>query len=1051
MKIKLLILSRLKFIFALLLFLSAFHGQKMYAQGTPVTITGQITDFDDKLTLPGVTINEKGTQGGTSTDIDGNFTLQVSSANAIIEVSYIGYKTEEIALNGRTSITVELVSDSKNLDEVVVVGYGTVKKGDLTGTVSTISSKDVTARNTTSALEAIQGNVAGVQISSNSGRLGDGFNITIRGKNSILLDTKPLFIVDGAPVDDISFLNPQDIERMDVLKDASSAAIYGSRGASGVVIVTTKSGSSSKNGFNVNFESSFGTKEVARLPKMMSGEKWFYYHQSAFLATVNGGNYASTTPAQIEAGVFNAANGVFRQRVSDNNTFDWYDAVLQNGVQQNNYLNITGRSEGGMSYNLGFGVQNETGTLKNESIDKYTLKAGLNHKVSEKFSTGVNLTIVKTDEQLGSDVAMRDAFRLNPFLSPWQVDADGNEIVGDLAPVPGKLFYPNGAAATDKTSTYNPLLEIANTSDEVKRWRAVGNLYFQYNPYEWLSFKTQYSGNFNTAKRGKFWGALTNVGVANASGGNPQLPSSALATTDGYDQTWDNTVNINFANEDHAFTFLGLQSINVNTIETSNLSSRLQPFETGYHNIGSGPQNTFNVGSTFTKRTLNSYAARANYTFKDKYLLTASIRWDGSSVLAQGNKWESFPSAAFAWKLTEENFLKESTVISNLKPRISYGFTGNSNVPAYTTLNGLNQPTYYDYNGTTANGFVPATLANKELTWEKTRELNFGLDFGFFSNRISGTVDVYDRLSKDLIVLQELPLETGWKSIYSNVGSVRNKGVEIGLATKNVVRDNFTWTTTFVFSKNTNKLEEIYGQRDVSDVGNNLHLGESLNSYYNYVFDGVWQESERAEAATFNQTPGQARVRDLNGDGVINGDDRKVIGNSDPDWSGSVNSTITLGNFDFSFSIFTNQGVLAYSPFHENFTDLQDRGRQRLDIGNWYIPENGAGIPAQYSNEYPMPRNEGAFWNTAGNAQGQKMGMYRDASFVKVKNISLGYTFSKELTDRLKIKSLRIYGNVLNPFVFTDYEGYDPEWATAAFNVGRVSSVTYQFGLSLNL
>jgi len=943
-----------------------------------------------------------------------------------------------------------LAADSNNLNEVVVVGYGTVKKSDLTGTVSSISSKDVTARNTTSALEAIQGNVAGVQISSSSGRLGDGFNISIRGKNSILLETKPLFIVDGAPVDDISFLNPQDIERMDVLKDASSAAIYGSRGASGVVIVTTKSGSASKAGFNVNFESSYATKEVARLPKMMSGEKWFYYHQSAFLATVNGGNYGTTTPAQIATGIGGTNNQLFMRRAAENNTFDWYDAVLQSGVQQNNYLSITGRSEGGIAYNLGFGVQNETGTLKNESLDKYTLKAGLTHKINDKFSTGVNLTVVKTDEQWGSDVAMRDAFRLNPFLSPWKIDADGNEIVGELTPTPGKLFYPNGAPAIDKTSTYNPLLEIANTSDETKRWRTLGNVFFQYNPLSWLTFKTSYSGNFNTAKRGKYWGALTNVGLSNASGGNPQLPSSSIQNREGFDQTWDNQFNINFDIKDHSFSFLGLQSINSNVFEISEGSSRLQPFDTGYHNIGSGPQNTFNINSSYTKRTLSSYAARLNYGFKDKYLLTASIRWDGSSVLAAENKWESFPSAALAWKMTEEDFLKDSKIISVLKPRVSIGYTGNSNVDAYTTLNGLNQATFYDFNNTITNGFVPRTLANKSLTWEKTRELNFGLDFGFFNNRISGTIDVYDRLSKDLIMMQELPLESGWGTTFANVGSVSNKGVEIGMTTKNIVKDKFSWTTTFVFSKNTNKLESIYNQSDVSDIGNNLHLGHSLNSYYNYVFDGVWQESERAEAATYNQTPGQARVKDLNGDGKITGDDRKILGNSDPDWSGSVNSTLVFRDFDFSFSIFTNQGVMAYSAFHENFTDMQDRGRQRLDVASWYIPENSAGIPAQYSNEYPMPRNEGAFWNTAGNGN-QKMGNYRDASFVKVKNISLGYTFNSTLSERLKIKKLRIYANVINPFVFTDYEGYDPEWATAPFNTGRVSSVTYQFGLSVNL
>lgn len=1045
MKRKLIILDRLKLSLVLFIFFTVFYTQNSTAQ-EKTTVTGVVLDAIDKLSVPGANVIEKGTTNGVSTDLAGNFSIKVSNPNAILQISFMGYATKEVALGGNKNISVELSSDVQMLKDVVVVGYGTVKKSDLTGTVSTISSKDITSRNTTNVLEAIQGNVPGVQISANSGRLGDGFKLIIRGKNSIISDGTPLYVVDGTFMDDISFLNPQDIERMDVLKDASSAAIYGSRGSNGVIIITTKSGSSSKNGFNINFETSFGTKEVARLPQMMNGEKWYYYHQSAFLATVNGGNYATTTPAQIANAVGGPNNAVFLQRVQDNNTFDWYDAVLQSGIQQNNYLNITGRSEGGIAYNLGLGIQSETGTLKNESLDKYTLKAGMTHKVNEKFTTGINLSIAKTDEQLGSDVAMRDAFRLNPFLSPYAIDAAGNEIIGEMAAVPGKLFYPNGAAALDKTSTYNPLLEIANTSDEIKKWRLIGNVFFQYAPVEWLTFKTAYSGNYFMAKRGRAWGAKTNVGIA-----NQNLPSSSLLNNDGYNQTWDNQVNIKKDYDKHSFNFLALQSINSNVFETSNLSSRLQPFDTDFYNNGSGPQSTYNLGSAYAKKTLSSYALRLNYAFNDKYLLTVSNRWDGSSVLSEGNKWGSFPSAAIAWKMNEESFLKDSKSISTLKARLSYGYTGNDNVNAYTTMSGLNQQTYYDFNNLSANGWLPGSLANKNLTWEKTRELNFGLDFGFLSNRITGSIDVYDRLSKDLIFGQKLPLETGWGTTYSNVGSVSNKGIEVLLTTKIIQKENISWETTFAFSKNTNKLESIYNQSEVSDVGNNLHLGHSLNSYYNYVFDGIWQESERAEALTYGQTPGQARVKDLNGDGRIDAvNDRKVIGNSDPDWIGSFNSTLRVKNFDLSISAFTNQGVLAYSQFHENFADMQDRGRQRLDIANWYIPENAAGIPAQASNSYPMPRNEGAYWNTAGNNQNQKMGFYRDASFIKVKNISVGYNLDPNLISKLKIKNCRIYANVLNPFVITNYEGYDPEWATAPFSLGRVSSITYQLGLSFN-
>ncbi len=1044
MKRKLKILNRLRLALVLFTFFNLIFINSAIAQ-EKIKITGIVSDATNKETIPGANIVEKGSTNNASTDVSGKFTITVNDPNAILMVSFLGYTTKEVSLNGKKNLAIELNSETQALKDIVVVGYGTIKKSDATGTVSTISSKDVTSRNTTGVLEAIQGSVPGVQISSNSGRLGDGYKLTIRGNNSIS-GGNPLYVVDGAFVDDISYLNPQDIDRMDILKDASSSAIYGSRGSNGVVIITTKSGSTSKKSFNVNLETSFGTKEVARLPEMMDGQKWFYYHQSAFLATVNGGNYATTTPAQIATAVGGPNNQVFLKRVANNQTFDWYDAVLKSGIQQNNYLNISGRSEGGIAYNLGVGIQKETGNLENESIDKYTLKAGFNHKINEKFTTGVNLTIAKTNEQLGSDVAMRDAFRLNPFLSPYAIDANGNEIIGQLTDVPGKLFFPNGAAAIDKTSTYNPLLEIQNSTDEIKKWRLLGNLFFEYSPTKWMSFKTSYSGNYFNAKRGRAWGIKTNVGVA-----NQNLPSSSLLNNDGYNQTWDNQINIKKVLNKHSFNFLALQSINTNVFESSNISSRLQPFDTQYYNNGFAPQSTYNLGTGYSKKTLSSFALRLNYAFNNKYLLTVSNRWDGSSVLSPGNKWDYFPSAALAWKLNEESFLENSKIISNLKARVSYGFTGNDNVNAYTTMFTLNQQTYYDFNNTIANGGISASLPNKDLTWEKTREINTGLDFGFFNNRVTGSIDVYDRLSEKLIFQQKLPLETGWGVTYSNVGSVSNKGVEVLLTTKIIQKENISWDATVSFTKNKNKLESIYNQSEVSDIGNNLHIGHSLNSYYNYVFDGIWQESERALALTYGQTPGQAKVKDLNNDGKIDAkNDRTIIGDSDPDWVGTFNTSLRIKNFDLSISAFTNQGVLAYSQFHENFTDMQDRGRQRLDIADWYIPVNGAGIQPQNSNSYPMPRNEGAYWNTAGNDQGQKMGYYRDASFIKVKNISLGYNLDANLLSKLKIKNCRIYANVLNPFVITEYEGYDPEWATAPFTTGRVSSITYQLGFSFN-
>lgn len=1022
---------RMKYNFVFYTFLCLLLGVQASAQsGQAVTITGKITD-DAGMALPGVNIVEKGTTNGASSDFEGSYSIKVSSKNATLLFSYLGFKDQTQAIAGKSVINISLAEESNALNEVVVVGYGTVKKSDLTGTVSTIDAKTVTERSTTSVLEGIQGTVAGVQIASTTGRLGDGYNMVIRGKNSLSLDTNPLFVVDGVPTDDIDFLNPQDIARMDILKDASSTAIYGSRGSNGVVIVTTKSGTTAKPGMTVSFDSYIGGVSAARLPKMMSGQKWWTYHQSAYM---NAAKAMTTTPDQLATAVDpKGENTVLLQRVANNDTFDWYDAVLQDGLQQNNYLSLSGKSENGMSYNLAIGAQGETGTLKNESIDRYTFKGGLNHKINEKFSTGFNMTLTQSTVDQGSAIAMQEAFRMSPFYTPY-------DLQGNLFPQPGKLTDEDGKYLVNKTSTYNPLLQIDNATDETKRWNAVGNVYFEYKPIEWLALKTAYAATYDNLTRGQAWGAQTFEGT-----GRNNLPSAQQNTYENFAYTWDNSVTFTKTlNEKHNLTVLGLQSLFSDTTNESMIYSQNMPFDTGYHNIGSGTQATYNLGNSFAKQTLSSYAVRVNYGYDDRYLITLSNRWDGSSLLSDGNKWESFPSAALAWRVSQESFMSNQQVVSDLKARVSYGYTGNNKVNPYQTSSTLTNQNYYDYNGNVVTGWTPGSLANSALGWEKTREFNIGLDFGFLNNRITGSVDLYDRLSDNLLMVQQLPIETGWGEITSNVGSISNKGIEALLTTKNIKTSLVSWETTFVFTKNKNAVESIYGQSLTDDPVNNLFIGKSIDSKYNYVFDGIWQADQKTEAATFNQTEGQARVKDLNGDGKITEDDRTIMGSSDPKWSGSLTSRLSVGNFDFTVSAITNQGVFAYSPYHENFTDFNDRGRQKADV-TWYIPENTAGLPVQITNDYPMAKNEGSYWNDS------NVGNYRDASFVKIKNISLGYNFGQSFLEKFKMKQFRVYANVLNPFVFTKYDGYDPEWAEANLAIGRASTITYQLGFSIKL
>lgn len=1013
-----------------LLFLSAVFSLAQGQEGH--VVRGTVTSALDGMPLPGVNIIIKGTTTGTITNGDGIYELSLNNPDeAVLVFKFIGFNDMEVPVENQTRINAQLEESIIGLDEVVAVGYGTVSKRDLTGSVGSLDADMVTEKGTTSPLESIQGAVAGVQISSSTGRIGDGFDIQIRGKNTMSDDSDPLYVVDGVITDGIDFLNPQDIARIDILKDASSTAIYGSRGTNGVVIVTTKQGADSKSEAVVTYDGYYGVKTPARLPKLMDGEKWWYYHKSAYLATASDSNGDGIIDAQEhEASYLGTANSELLRRAQANETTDWYDEVLKNGKQQNHYISISGASED-LSYVMGIGYQNEEGNINNEYIDKYTFKTSVNHKVSEKVTAGASLNVSLTEQEMGSQNAMREAFRLNPLLSP-------RDSTGVLVPMPGKYTTPDGDYLINKTSTYNPILEINNSSDNIRRYNGVGNAFLQFKPIDELTLKTTFSVGYDQSRRGRSWGALTDDGASN--------DGQALAqrdTEEDLNYTWDNQISWDKSFGEHHFNAMGLYSMYERRIETSMMSTTNLPFNSQYYNMGNGAQSSFNIGSNYLNTSLMSYVFRLNYDFKDRYLITLSNRWDGASNLSEGNKWNSFPSGAFAWRVSEEPFMENFGTLSNLKARVSYGLTGNNNVDPYKTVSNADNQTYYSFGGNTVNGFIPSQIANKILTWETTSELNLGIDFGFFRNRIAGSVDVYNRLSEDLLMKQKLPKETGWEELDANVGSVRNKGIEISLTTVNIDNGDFSWRTTFTFSKNTNEIESLYGQTEVDDVGNGWFIGEAIESEYNYKFDGIWQADEAAEAASYGQTEGEAKVVDVNEDGVIDpNDDRMILGSNDPDWSGGFSTNLKYRGFDFSLNLFTNQGMFVYSGFHSNFVDMRDRGRAKLDVDSWYIPDNDAGIPAQYSNEYPQPRNGGTYWRNDG------VGYYRLVDYVKIKNISLGYTFERNFANRLGMSHLRIYTNVLNPFVFTDYDGFDPEWAGSDYGDGGVSSVTYQFGIS---
>jgi TonB-dependent starch-binding outer membrane protein SusC len=1005
-----------------------------------ISVTGLVKDAASNEPLPGVTVQVKGTTTGASTNADGTYALSVPGGTATLIFSYVGYTVQEVAVNNRTVVNVALQVDAKALEEVVVVGYGTQKRGDVTVAVASVEGEAIAERGTVNPLQAVQGQVAGVDISANTSRPGGGYNIQIRGQNS-LAGGSPLFVVDGVIVPDINFLNPQDIAKMDVLKDAASTAIYGSRGSNGVVIVTTKQGSTVKGSATISYDGYTGIRQNARLPDFMNGDEAWEYRQNSYISRelVAGNN-----PTTVAAG---GDNPTLMNRIANKQYTNWPDLLLQDGTQNNHWLTISGTSSNNIQYVIGAGYQNEKGNLIREEFDRYNFKASIDHKLNDRWGAGVSFNFSLAEIERGSDVAVTNAFRMSPLFSPY--DENGN-----LALRPGQIPLPGTNTTTSITGSVNPILDNQNSENNTRRSFGVGNIYLQYSPVPWLDLRTSLAPRITFERNGRFWGSQTESR-------NGLQPAAEIRSQEAFSYILDNVITARKTYQDHSFTFTGLHSVQQERYETGSSRVTNLPFNSSFYNLGTAAVRE-TIGSDFSKITLISYMARVNYAFKDKYLLTLATRWDGSSKLAPGQKWASFPSASLAWRLSEESFLKGVPLINDLKLRVSAGVAGNNNnISAYGTQMNLSSPTFYDFNGALALGYNPSRLPNPGLTWERTREYNLGLDYAVLGGRISGSVDVYDKLSKGIIMNRDVAMENGWVSISDNVGSVSNKGIELSLRTINIATDRFEWSTTFNFSRNKNAIEELLDQK-VDLPGNAWFIGEPINVNYTYVFDGIWQESERDRALLYRQSPGQTRVKDLDDNDQINNADRAIIGQRDPKWTGGFSTQVAFLGFDFSASLFARQGHQVYSPFHSEFINFNDRGRNKLDV-DYYMGANNL-TPTRFSNEYPMPGSPGEYWNL--------VGYYKDVSFVKVQNLSLGYSLPAGLLDRIRVKGLRVYANVLNPFVFTDFDGFDPESAsgvesnpgsitpvangstvnnspTGALNNTGVSTITYQLGVNL--
>lgn len=957
--------------------------------------------------IVGASVIVKGSTRGTTTDSDGKFSLSVADKSAALIISFIGYETQSIEVGNRTLFDIVLKNDLKQLTEIVVVGYGEIKKTDLTGAVASIQSKDIVRANPVVAARAIQGQVAGATVTKSSNKPGAGYSITIRGENTINNSTEPLVVIDGLIGGDLNNLNPNDIQSMDVLKDASSTAIYGARGANGVVIVTTKKGLSGKP--RVSYDSYIGVKTPAHIPRLMNAQE--FYKATYTDRVLEGATGATFTAAELD-------------NIKSGRTTDWVALITHPALQTSQNLSVSGGSEK-TTYRFSGGYLNENGNVLYTGFKRYNLNAGLDSKLGERVKVGFTSYLTYSNQDVGSQESLRGAYRARPT---------GTVYFSDLAnPSENSDFNIDGYAywmGINDKQVPNPLVDVepANSKLQTTILNALGNAYAEVSIVKGLTFRSSLSASYSATKIGDFRGQWS----------KSQIGSKPRAQYDNRtmgNYTLDNIVNYNLELGKHKLTVTGLQSAFYQRNETYTIAAKDLPYVSDWYALSTGTVTSY--ASSLTERSLLSFMGRINYTFNDKYLLTVTGRSDGASQLAEGNKWAFFPSVALGWRLGDEPFISNLNVFSNLKMRVSYGQVGNSTVAPYSTQASLLN-TGYDFDGTAAYGFAPANLANKNLKWERSKEFNLGIDFGFFKNRIAASLELYHRKTVDLILNQKIPTVTGFNQVVTNVGVIENKGIELTLNTVNINKQNFNWNSTFAFTLNRNKLLSLYGDGQTVDKGNKLFVGYPIKSNFDYQFAGIWQTADKDLALKYKQEPGSVRVVDQNNDGQISStdaiDDRVILGTQLPNWILGVTNRFKYRNFDFSFFTYYRNGVqYNNSTLSGTFGEMNNTRYNKLASLDYWRSDNP-------SNTY--------FGVVAANPYRSAIN-YQDASFLRISDITLGFTLPRTLVDRWKISNARIYTQVLNPIVVTKFTGFDPEFNSAIYQ-DDVPSAVYTLGVNFS-
>ncbi|MCB0838284.1 MAG: TonB-dependent receptor [Bacteroidetes bacterium] len=960
-----------------------------WAMSQSRNITGNVQGEENEA-LNSARVLVKGTTRGVLTDENGDFNIDVTPIDTLL-VSYLGYENKEIAVGNQTSITIRLTLSGNTLDEVVVVGYGTMQKSDVTGAIVSVRGEALTDVKSNNVLDGLQGRVPGVEISRDNGRAGSDFDILVRGRRSLNATNAPLVLVDGVPYGDNIDINPADIESIEILKDASSTAVYGSRGANGVVLITTKSGR--KGVSQITFNTYYGVAEAFQKVPTYDRDG---YIQAKIDANKDYNNW------DVEPNPLNVFPGDEITGFNEGTYTDWQDLVTRPGNQQDYFLSFSGGNDQ-TTYSTSLNYFNEKGVIKADDFSRYTYRLNLSSKLNDWLTVGTS-TVLAYRLREGRGPRFTDAVLMSPIVPAY--DSAGNYI-----------YQPNFA-----NPRKSPLAWLED-SEESREYRVFATAFAEIQLLPGLSFRTNVNADINTRRFGYVY---------------PQKVPTEGFTTSGASFYYGNSYlwnNILTYKKDFGGSRLNLtlgQEFRTSRNENYSIFGQEQQFDqTLWYNFASNQNQQ--TTSDLTETALASFLGRANYTLSDRYIFSLSGRYDGASQLAEGNKWSFFPAGSFAWRLSEEDFMRNVSFLNDLKLRAGYGSTGNAAIDPYSTAASLNiDPLFYEFGAPGQEvpyfGYRPVALASSDLKWERTQQVNVGIDFGLFENRIFGNLDFFQAKTDRLLLRDQLPPTSGFDNVFVNAGETQSWGWELLLNTVNVDTRLFKWQTNLSFFGSREKIVALASGL-TEDEGNNWFVGHPILVHYDFNKVGIWQFGDE-ENPTFT-SPGEIRVQDVNGDSTINFDDRVILGTPNPKWSGSLINTFNIGDFDLTLNIYArwgqmlNAGAYSYDPrMYDNMREV-----------DYWTPNN----PTNAYPRYDASRAELPFESTL---------RYVDGSYIKIKNITLGYNLSDDLMEKTRFSTMRLYFSVRNPQILYSnlVKGLDPErGGSISYPLARVFMVGANF------